>query len=154
VDGGVSILQYADDTIIFMEHDLQKALNMKLILCIFEQLSGLKINFHKSELFCFGKAKETQDEYRVLFGCEIGSLPFRYLGIPIHFRSLKNGEWKLIEDRFEEKLSSWLGKLLSYGDRLIRINSILTSLPMFMLSFFEIQKGVRKSLDFFRSRFF
>ena len=33
VDGGVSILQYADDTIIFMEHDLDKALNMKLILC-------------------------------------------------------------------------------------------------------------------------
>jgi hypothetical protein len=76
VDGGVSILQYADDTIIFMEHDIQKALNMKLILCIFEQLSGLKINFHKSEFFCFDRAKEIQDEYKVLFGCEIGSLPF------------------------------------------------------------------------------
>jgi hypothetical protein len=76
VDGGVSILQYADDTIIFMEHGLQKALNMKLILCIFKQLFGLKINFHKSELFCFGNAKEAQDDYRVLFGCEIGSLPF------------------------------------------------------------------------------
>ena len=29
VDVGVSILQYADDTIIFMEHDLAKARNMK-----------------------------------------------------------------------------------------------------------------------------
>ena len=37
VDGGVSILQYADDTIIFMEHDLAKARNMKLVLCLFEQ---------------------------------------------------------------------------------------------------------------------
>ena len=36
VDGGVSILQYADDTIIFMEHDLAKARNMKLVLCLFE----------------------------------------------------------------------------------------------------------------------
>jgi hypothetical protein len=36
VDRGVSILQYADDTIIFLDHDLKKALNMKLILCIFE----------------------------------------------------------------------------------------------------------------------
>jgi hypothetical protein len=26
VDGGVSMLQYADDTIIFMEHNLEKAL--------------------------------------------------------------------------------------------------------------------------------
>ena len=32
---GVCILQYADDTILFMEHDLAKAFNMKLILCIF-----------------------------------------------------------------------------------------------------------------------
>jgi ABC-type proline/glycine betaine transport system ATPase subunit len=54
--GGVSILQYADDTIIFMQHDIQKALNMKLILCIFEELSGPNINFHKSEIFCFGDA--------------------------------------------------------------------------------------------------
>jgi hypothetical protein len=36
VEGGISVLQYADDTILFMDHDLQKALNMKLILCIFE----------------------------------------------------------------------------------------------------------------------
>lgn len=60
VDGGVSILQYADDTVVFMEHDVAKARNMKLILCLFEQLSGLKINSHnfqKSELFCLGKPK-------------------------------------------------------------------------------------------------
>lgn len=38
VDGGLSILQYADDTILFMDHDLEKAKNMKLILSAFEQL--------------------------------------------------------------------------------------------------------------------
>jgi hypothetical protein len=31
MDGGISILHFANDTIIFMEHDLEKALNMKLI---------------------------------------------------------------------------------------------------------------------------
>ena len=36
VDGGVSILQYADDTILFMEHDLAKARNMKLVLSLFD----------------------------------------------------------------------------------------------------------------------
>jgi hypothetical protein len=55
VDDGISILQYADDTIIFMDHDMDKAQNMKL-LCAFEKASSLKINFHKSELFCFGQA--------------------------------------------------------------------------------------------------
>ena len=31
VDGVLSILQYADDTIIFMDHDLEKATNLKEI---------------------------------------------------------------------------------------------------------------------------
>ena len=53
VDEGLSILQYADDTVIFMGNDLEKAKNMKLLLCAFEQLSRLKINFHKSEMFCY-----------------------------------------------------------------------------------------------------
>jgi hypothetical protein len=39
VNGGLSILQYADDTILFMEHDIEKARNLKLILVTFEQLS-------------------------------------------------------------------------------------------------------------------
>ena len=30
IDGGLSVLQYADDTILFMDHDLEKAQNMKL----------------------------------------------------------------------------------------------------------------------------
>jgi hypothetical protein len=58
------------------------------------------------------------------------------------------------KDRFEKKLASWIGKILSYGDRLILINSVLTSLPMFLLSFFQIPIGVRKRLDFYRFRFF
>jgi hypothetical protein len=103
---------------------------------------------------CFGKAKDEEDHYRNIFSCEIGSLPFKYLGILIHYWKLLNKEWKPIEDRFERKLASWLGKLLSYGDRLVLINSVLSCLPMFLLSFFEIPKGVRKRLDFYRSRFF
>ena len=34
------------------------------------------------------------------------------------------------------------------------INFVLTSMPMFLLSFFEVPVGVRKRLDFYRSRFF
>ena len=73
-----------------MEHDTEKAVNMKLILCIFEQLSGLKINFHKSEIFCFGKAKDIEHQYRQILGFESGALPFKYLGIPIHYQKLRN----------------------------------------------------------------
>ena len=60
VDDGLSILQYADDTILFLDHDMLQAKELKLVLSTFEQLSGLKINFHKSELFTYGKAKNCE----------------------------------------------------------------------------------------------
>jgi hypothetical protein len=47
---GVAILQYADDTIVCLENDIIGARNMKLLLCLYELMSGLKINFSKSEV--------------------------------------------------------------------------------------------------------
>jgi hypothetical protein len=79
VDNGLSILQYADDTILFMEYDINQAKHLKLFLSTFEQLSGLKIKFYKSELFCYGEAKNQEDEYAHLFGCKSGVTPFKYL---------------------------------------------------------------------------
>jgi len=136
IQDGLSILQYADDLVIFMSHDVEKVVNMKLVLT-----TGLKINFHKSEIFCFGKAKEQKVFYSQIFGCDIGTYPFRYLGIPIHTRKLSNKDWQIIENRIENRLSGWKGKLLSAGGHLVLINSVFSSLPMFMMSFFEIQEG-------------
>jgi hypothetical protein len=63
IQDGLSILQYTDDTMIFMSHDVEKVMNMKLILSTFEQILGLKLNFYKSEIFCFGQAKEHEEYY-------------------------------------------------------------------------------------------
>ena len=40
------------------------------------------------------------------------------------------------------------------GGRLVLINSALTSLAMFMLSFFQVPKEVLQKLDYYRSHFF
>jgi hypothetical protein len=136
---------------LFMEHAMKRAVNMKLILYIFDQLSGLKINFHKSELFYLGKAKDMEQQYMKIMGCKSGVLPMRY---PVHYRILRNTEWNHVESWFISKLGSWPSNLLSYGDRLVLINYVLTSMPIFMLLFLEIPKGARKRLNLFRSNFF
>jgi hypothetical protein len=89
-----------------MDHDLDKARNLKLILPAFEQFSGLKINFHKSELFCFGEAKDDTNLYADLFGCGLGSFPISYLGILIHYRRLTLAKWKIVEERLQKRQSS------------------------------------------------
>jgi hypothetical protein len=60
----------------------------------------------------------------------------------------------MIEERLEKKLSGWKGKYLSVGGRLVLINSVLTSLVMFILYFFEIPRGVLKKVDYYGSRFY
>ena len=82
-----------------------------------------------------------QADYCRIFGCVTGELPFKYLGIPIHYRKLLNKEWKPVEDRFEKKLASWVGKLLSYGDRLVLINSVLSSYRYSFYPFLKFRKG-------------
>jgi hypothetical protein len=72
----------------------------------------------------------------------------------MHFRKLSNKDWEKIEERIEKELRSWKGKYLWLGGRLVLINYVLSSLPMFMLSFFEVPKGVLEKIDYFRSRFF
>ena len=85
---------------------------------------------------------------------EVAETPFTYLGIPLYHKRNSNKDWKVIEDRFERRLSTWKSKLLSYGGRLTLINSVLSNLSVYMLFFFEIPKEVLKRLNFLSSRFF
>lgn len=47
IESGVAILQCADDMVLCFTHDPSKAVNIKLLLYLFELMSGLKINYLK-----------------------------------------------------------------------------------------------------------
>lgn len=47
-DNEIISLQYADDTMIFSVTDIDKVRNLKLHVFLFEDISGLKINFSKT----------------------------------------------------------------------------------------------------------
>jgi hypothetical protein len=47
---GVISMQYVDDTLIILEKKLDSAMNLKWLLTCFEQMSGMRINFHKCDL--------------------------------------------------------------------------------------------------------
>jgi hypothetical protein len=92
--------------------------------------------------------------YTSLFGCNSGVYPFRYLGITMHHRQLLNSEWSKVEECFLQKLSCWKAKYLSYGERLVLLNSVLSSLPMFMMSFLRSLREFLKTLIILDQDFF
>jgi hypothetical protein len=69
VDKGVAILQYADDTVMCLKDNMEKARNVKLMLYLFEQMSGLKINFKNSETILIGGDNNLTTQYADLFNC-------------------------------------------------------------------------------------
>lgn len=103
VNDGVAMLQYADDKFFMFEDSLDSVVNLKLILCIFEHLSGLKINIHKSEIFLFGEARDKGVEYKKIFTSVEGFLPLKHLGVPVHSKKLRNSDWKSPRGESREK---------------------------------------------------
>ena len=153
LEKGVPILQYADDTILLLQDNLEQARNFKFILCLFEQMSGLKINFHKSEVYCIGTAATRKDSYERIFTCQVGQLPMMYLGVPIDEIRLKNSDWDSTGETLEKKLGCWNGKNLSIGGRTLLINTSLSSSLLYMMSFYRIPVEKRKDFDKLRSGF-
>ena len=72
VEDGLSILQYADVTIFFMDHDIEQAKKLKLLLSVFEQLSGLKINFHESNSSAMERQKDWKINMRKFLDARLG----------------------------------------------------------------------------------
>jgi hypothetical protein len=79
---GITHLKYVDDTMILIEKNDISIANLKFILIFFELLSGLKINYHKSEVIVMRVSPQEQARVANLLNCQEGAFPFRYLGFP------------------------------------------------------------------------
>ena len=57
--------------------------SMLAVLLLFEEISGLKVNFHKSMLTGINISVSWLDEAAMVMNYRTGSIPFIYLGLPI-----------------------------------------------------------------------
>ncbi|XP_006603334.2 uncharacterized protein [Glycine max] len=133
----INILQYADDTLFFGTATTVNVRVMKSILRIFELVSGLKINYAKSQFGCLGKSLDWCREATSYLNCGQLEFPFSYLGIPVGSTSKSWDVWQHVISKFESKVAKWKQRCLSMGGRIF-----LTALPIYLLSFFKIPKKV------------
>ena len=148
-DGGeivISHLLYADDTIIFCDANAEQLMYLRWTLMWFEAFSGLKINMFKSEIIPLGRV-DNVEALAAELGCGVGSLPTKYLGLPLGAPHRASGVWDSIEERFRNRSSSWKRQYISKGGRLTLIRSTLSSLPIYFLYLFRIPKIVWSRLE-------
>jgi len=147
-------LQFEDDTLIIGEKNWLNMHSMRAVLILFEEVSGLKVNFHKSMLTGVNISDSWLTEATMVMNCRQGVIPFVYLGLPIGGDSRKLSFWKPVVDRIVARLSSWNRKFLSFGGRLVLLKSILSSLPVYFLSFFKTPVGIISSIESIFKSFF
>jgi len=153
-EGGLVLLQYADDTILCIQDDIETTLNLKLLLYLYESMSGPKINFNKSEVIMISQDSEKSLRYAEMFNCAIGSRPIKYLGVPVSGNGIQNSNWLPLVEKISKRLDGWKGGALSLGGRLSLLNACLSSIPIYSMSMYLLPKSILEKIDSIRKRFF
>jgi hypothetical protein len=143
------ILQYANDTLIFLQGEVDQLLFLKNLLNRFGESTGLKVNFDKSFMVPINVQEDDFTQLANVFGCSKGSLPFTYLGLPLSFsRPTVADFWPLVT-KCERRLVS-ISSFLSQAGRLELTNAVFSALPTFAMSTFLLPKTIIKQIDKYR----
>ncbi|MCH88363.1 LINE-1 reverse transcriptase like, partial [Trifolium medium] len=78
--------------------------------------------------------------------CIKGGVPFKYLGLPVGANPRRLTTWAPLLESLRKKLNTWGNKHISLGGRLVLINSVLNSIPIFYLSFMKMPAQVLKKV--------
>jgi hypothetical protein len=146
-NGEIVSLQYADDTILFSKAEDSALRNLKCILMLYEQISGMRVNFHKSELLPINLSSEDSHRFAHIFSCPVGSFPLKYLGVALHYDDLSRDDIQPLIDKLLKRIASWRGQLLSLAARAMLIKTCLASIPVYLLYFIKFPKWAIKILD-------
>ena len=118
---------------------------MKIILLCFELFSGLSVNCGNSCLYSIGVEKEISERYVGFFGCKKGTIPFKYLGLLIGSDPRRLKVWEPVIERINNRLSEWKRTTLSFGGRVILINSVLSFLPIYYVTIQSTNGGYKEN---------
>ncbi|KAJ9556044.1 hypothetical protein OSB04_010658 [Centaurea solstitialis] len=142
----LSLMQFADDALIIFV--LTKILNS------FHEVSGIRINLSKCNLYGIGVSDMEVKDVADRIGCKASHLPFIYLGLPVGSNMKKSASWTVVVEKVSKKLSSWKANSLSIGGRFILTQSVLYAVPLFFFSLFKAPPIILKALKSLRRKFF
>ena len=150
----VSHLQFADDTLLFMEANNHFFFNYLAILEVFGSMSGLRVNLRKSIILGINIEDDLIHNLATITTCEVGVWPISYLGLLLGGNPRNIAFWDPVVNKVVKRLDGWKKAFLSRGGRLTLIQSVLSSLPIYYLSLFKAPSSVIRSLEKLMRDFF
>lgn len=144
---------YADDAALFIAPTAADIATARDILSLFGMASGLRANVQKSLFLPI--ACESIDLCSLLhsFPVPLGQFPCKYLGLPLHFKKITRADIQPTLDKMAARLQIWRGRLMAPDARLSLVNSVLSAIPIHLLTIFKLDSWVIKQMDKLRRNF-
>jgi hypothetical protein len=142
---GPRVSLYADDAAIFLsptEHDIS---SLASILQSFGEVSGLVTNVAKSSIAPIQCANIDLEAVLANFPAATVSFPIKYLGLPLSLGRLRRVDLQPYIDKAVARLNPWKGKFLNRAGCTALVKSVLSSLPIFLLTALKADKGILKA---------
>ena len=133
--------------------DSLSALVMKDSLEVFYEFSGLLANSSKSCLFLTGVNEVTASLIHQALPFSVGTLPPKYLGVPLITTKLKKGDCSDLIQKISSRILAWTSKFLSYAGRIQLIQSVIAGIQNYWAGMFMLPKGVIKQVEMLMRRF-
>lgn len=144
---------YADDAVIFSHPQQGDVQTVMTIMQKFGEATGLCINVGKCSVATIWCQEIDLEPVLAAFQGVRVNFPIAYLGLPLTLGRLKLVHLQPILDSTKARLSGWQGQLLSPRGRRELVRSVLSSIPIYLLTALKCPKQFIKELDKSRRRF-
>lgn len=134
-------LSFADDLLIFIDGSIDFVQQVLQVLKEFENRSGLAVSMQKTSFYASGLTPSETDLIQASTGMALGSLPFRYLGVPLNSRKLSLTNCEPLIHQIKTRFSSWSVKSLSFSGRLLLIKTVIAGVTTFWCSAYVLPKA-------------
>ncbi|CAM8948104.1 unnamed protein product [Rhodiola kirilowii] len=135
----ITHLFFADDSMFFIRASTSEVLNFKRILMRYEEVSGQRVNFEKSEI-SFSRNTPADVRAEITEILRVRQVPFhsKYLGLPLVMGQKKSEMFRCITEKIWRRISDWKCKFLSAAGREVLIKAVLQALPIYTMSVYKL----------------
>ncbi|XP_056863946.1 uncharacterized protein LOC130511120 [Raphanus sativus] len=138
---------FADDILVFSDGRKESVDGILAVFKQFARMSGLNISLEKSTLYLAGVKAEGSVAIMEQFPFEAGSLPVRYLGLPLLTKRMNAQDYSLLISRIKARISSWTARHLTFAGRLQLVGSVIYSITNFWMSAYRLPNGCIQEIN-------
>lgn len=144
---GVTHICFADDLLMFCRADLISVKLLHSAFIAFSKASGLQANPDKSTTYFAGVNTDAKQEILEYLGYDEGTMPFRYLGVPLSSKKLTLAQYLALIEKITARMKCWSTSLLSYAGRLQLIKSVIFGLQTYWSQIIVLPKKLIKAIE-------